>query len=144
MAAATGVPKVLPSELKGLEYFFKEHRLATFTQWPFDSGCSCTPDRMAEAGFIHCPSENAPDVAQCIICFKELEGWEPDDDPREEHQKHSPNCAFLALQKDISELSLQEFMRLNKERIKNLVKKQVNKKIDELEKYAQHIKVFSR
>lgn len=36
---------------------------------------------MAKAGFIHCPADNAPDVAQCFFCFKELEGWEPDDDP---------------------------------------------------------------
>uniref|UniRef100_A0A8D0DKR1 Baculoviral IAP repeat-containing protein 5 n=1 Tax=Salvator merianae TaxID=96440 RepID=A0A8D0DKR1_SALMN len=137
--ATTVVPRVLPSELLGLEYSFKENRLATFSQWPFNSGCACTPIRMAEAGFIHCPSENAPDVAQCFMCFKELEGWEPEDDPREEHQKHSPNCAFLALQKDISELSVNEFMKLDKERIKNLVKKQVNQKIAELEKRAQKI-----
>lgn len=37
--------------------------------------------QMAAAGFVHCPSENGPDVAQCFFCFKELEGWEPDDDP---------------------------------------------------------------
>lgn len=36
---------------------------------------------MAAAGFVHCPSENGPDVAQCFFCLKELEGWEPDDDP---------------------------------------------------------------
>ncbi|KAL7989524.1 hypothetical protein Chor_012190 [Crotalus horridus] len=65
----------------GLELYLKENRLATFTQWPFDSDCSCTAVRMAEAGFIHCPTENASDVAQCFICCKELEGWEPDDDP---------------------------------------------------------------
>lgn len=37
--------------------------------------------QMAAAGFIHCPTENEPDLAQCFFCFKELEGWEPDDDP---------------------------------------------------------------
>lgn len=37
--------------------------------------------QMADAGFIHCPTENEPDLAQCFFCFKELEGWEPDDDP---------------------------------------------------------------
>lgn len=40
-----------------------------------------SPLQMAEAGFIHCPTENEPDLAQCFFCFKELEGWEPDDDP---------------------------------------------------------------
>uniref|UniRef100_A0A670I3X2 Baculoviral IAP repeat containing 5 n=1 Tax=Podarcis muralis TaxID=64176 RepID=A0A670I3X2_PODMU len=134
----------------GFEEFLKEHRVATFDQWPFASDCSCTPDRMAEAGFVHCPSDNAPDVAQCFICFKELEGWEPDDDPirglvhcpselvggREEHRKHSPNCAFLALQKDIKDLTLQEFMRLCKERMKAL-RKEINQKINDLEKRAE-------
>uniref|UniRef100_A0A8D0CA38 Baculoviral IAP repeat-containing protein 5 n=1 Tax=Salvator merianae TaxID=96440 RepID=A0A8D0CA38_SALMN len=80
-----------------LWYFFEEHCLAAFSRWPFDSGCSCILIRMVEAGFIHCPSENASDVVQCIICFKELEAWEPEDDPVEEHQKHPPNCEFLAL-----------------------------------------------
>ncbi|XP_053231580.1 baculoviral IAP repeat-containing protein 5 [Podarcis raffonei] len=131
--AASAGPQVRP----GFEEFLKEHRVATFDQWPFASDCSCTPDRMAEAGFVHCPSDNAPDVAQCFICFKELEGWEPDDDPMEEHRKHSPNCAFLALQKDIKDLTLQEFMRLCKERMKALVRKEINQKINDLEKRAE-------
>ena len=103
--------------------FLKDHRLATFKNWPFLEGCACTPEQvrlrglagpapdlrprppagssvgsrgpgrappgsepcsplqMAAAGFVHCPTENEPDLAQCFLCFKELEGWEPDDDP---------------------------------------------------------------
>uniref|UniRef100_F7H3G6 Baculoviral IAP repeat-containing protein 5 n=1 Tax=Callithrix jacchus TaxID=9483 RepID=F7H3G6_CALJA len=64
--------------------FLKDHRISTFKNWPFLEGCACTPERMAEAGFIHCPTENEPDLAQCFFCFKELEGWEPDDDPMRE------------------------------------------------------------
>lgn len=41
----------------------------------------CCRFQMAEAGFVHCPTENEPDLAQCFFCFKELEGWEPDDNP---------------------------------------------------------------
>lgn len=37
--------------------------------------------QMATAGFIHTPSENSPDTAICFFCLKELEGWEPEDDP---------------------------------------------------------------
>ncbi|KAM8809242.1 baculoviral IAP repeat-containing protein 5-like [Eudromia elegans] len=96
-------------------------RLATFHGWPFTEGCLCTPHKMAAAGFVHCPSENCPDLAQCFFCFKELEGWEPEDDPVEEHGKHSAGCAFLALQKDVSELTLQEFLKLDKERMKNMM-----------------------
>ncbi|XP_066472480.1 baculoviral IAP repeat-containing protein 5 [Tiliqua scincoides] len=124
---------------QGLQLFLTEHRLATFSQWPFVSDCVCTPERMAEAGFIHCPTENAPDVAQCFFCFKELEGWEPDDDPMEEHRKHSPNCVFLALQKDVSDLMLQDIMRLLKEKMKNLIKKQVDQKLTEVEKRSDNI-----
>uniref|UniRef100_A0A8C8E4W7 Survivin n=1 Tax=Otus sunia TaxID=257818 RepID=A0A8C8E4W7_9STRI len=94
---------------------------ATFRNWPFTEGCACTPERMAAAGFVHCPSENGPDVAQCFFCFKELEGWEPDDDPLEEHKKHSAGCAFLSLQKDPTNLTLQEFLKLDKERMKNVI-----------------------
>lgn len=42
----------------------------------------CMPPQMAKMGFVHCPSENSPDTACCFICLKELEGWEPQDDPR--------------------------------------------------------------
>lgn len=105
--------------------------------------------QMAAAGFVHCPSENSPDVVQCFFCLKELEGWEPDDDPlwvvgrgragegsgrrpeplrtvrrcffREEHKKHSAGCAFAALQKDPSNLTVQEFLKLDKKRTKNVI-----------------------
>ncbi|XP_061477778.1 baculoviral IAP repeat-containing protein 5 [Rhineura floridana] len=134
------VTSVNPQMLEGFEQFLKEYRLSTFSQWPFVSDCLCTPDRMAEAGFLHCPSENSPDVTQCFICFKELEGWEPDDDPLKEHRKHSPSCAFLALQKDVSDLTMQQFLRLAQERMRNLIKKNVNQKISDLEKYAVNIR----
>nr|XP_060620357.1 baculoviral IAP repeat-containing protein 5 [Anolis sagrei ordinatus] len=124
----------------GLEIYLKEHRVATFVDWPFVSDCACTPMRMAEAGFIHTPSENAPDVVQCFVCFKELEGWEPEDDPMEEHRSHSPNCAFLALQKDIADLTIQETLKLSKERMVNLLEREFNLKITQREKYAANVR----
>lgn len=36
---------------------------------------------MAEAGFFHSPKDRDPDIARCFVCFKELEGWEPEDNP---------------------------------------------------------------
>ncbi|XP_011897651.1 PREDICTED: baculoviral IAP repeat-containing protein 5 isoform X1 [Cercocebus atys] len=101
--------------------FLKDHRISTFKNWPFLEGCACTPERMAEAGFIHCPTENEPDLAQCFFCFKELEGWEPDDDPIEEHKKHSSGCAFLSVKKQFEELTLGEFLKLDRERTKNKI-----------------------
>uniref|UniRef100_A0A8C0GJL6 Uncharacterized protein n=1 Tax=Chelonoidis abingdonii TaxID=106734 RepID=A0A8C0GJL6_CHEAB len=59
-----------------------ENRIKTFTDWPFMENCKCTPEHMARAGFIHCPSANEPDVAKCFFCLIELEGWEPNDDPQ--------------------------------------------------------------
>ncbi|KAM4678873.1 baculoviral IAP repeat-containing protein 5-like [Amazona ochrocephala] len=107
-------------------------RVATFRNWPFMEGCACTPERMAAAGFVHCPSENGPDVVQCFFCFKELEGWEPDDDPLEEHKKHSPRCAFISLQKDLDKLTLQEFLKLDRERVKNATKKGISRKVNDV------------
>ena len=37
--------------------------------------------QMAAAGFYHCPTVNEPDLVKCVICGKELDGWEPTDDP---------------------------------------------------------------
>ena len=36
---------------------------------------------MAEAGFYHTPSSNEPDLVTCYVCYKEMDGWEPTDDP---------------------------------------------------------------
>ncbi|NXU27169.1 BIRC5 protein, partial [Thalassarche chlororhynchos] len=100
----------------------------------------CLCPQMAAAGFVHCPSENGPDVAQCFFCFKELEGWEPDDDPLEEHKKHSAGCAFLSLQKDPTNLTLQEFLKLDKERMKNAIKKEISQKVTEVEDAAKSVR----
>uniref|UniRef100_A0A8C3S3T9 BIRC5 n=1 Tax=Chelydra serpentina TaxID=8475 RepID=A0A8C3S3T9_CHESE len=89
--------------------------------WLFTEGCASTPEQMAAAGFIHCPSENGPDVVQCFCCFKELEGWEPDDDPID----------------DPVDLTLQEFKKLNKERMRNVIKKQISQKVTEFNEDSQ-------
>ncbi|XP_073417531.1 baculoviral IAP repeat-containing protein 5.1-like isoform X2 [Dendrobates tinctorius] len=93
-------------------------RLSTFTDWPFTENCKCTPENMAKAGFVHCPTENEPDVACCFFCLKELEGWEPDDDPMTEHSKRSVTCGFLSLTKNTDDLTMEEFLRLEVFRIK--------------------------
>ncbi|XP_044144212.1 baculoviral IAP repeat-containing protein 5 [Bufo gargarizans] len=98
-------------------------RLSTFTDWPFSENCKCTPENMAKAGFVHCPTENEPDVACCFFCLKELEGWEPDDDPLTEHSKRSNTCGFLSLNKNTDELTMEEFLRLEVFRIKTFNRK---------------------
>uniref|UniRef100_A0A8C2X071 Baculoviral IAP repeat containing 5b n=1 Tax=Cyclopterus lumpus TaxID=8103 RepID=A0A8C2X071_CYCLU len=90
----------------------------TFADWPFREECNCTPEKMAKAGFVHCPSENEPDVACCFFCLLELEGWEPDDDPWTEHSKRNPNCGYLILKKDFIELTVADYYQMEKERLK--------------------------
>uniref|UniRef100_A0A8D2NIU6 Baculoviral IAP repeat containing 5 n=1 Tax=Zosterops lateralis melanops TaxID=1220523 RepID=A0A8D2NIU6_ZOSLA len=90
---------------------------------------------MAAAGFVHCPSENSPDVAQCFFCLKELEGWEPEDDPLEEHKKHSADCGFLSLQKEPANLTVQEFLKLDKMRMRK--KKEISQKMTKVEDKAK-------
>ncbi|KAG9469945.1 hypothetical protein GDO78_019282 [Eleutherodactylus coqui] len=95
---------------------------------------------MAAAGFIHCPTGNSPDVAQCFFCLKELEGWEPDDDPMEEHKKHSSSCLFITLKKKAEELTLGEFLKLDKEREKIKMHKLMNQHIDLFQTKAQTVR----
>ncbi|NXX44687.1 BI51B protein, partial [Tricholaema leucomelas] len=90
------------------EMYEYENRLETFTEWPFTENCKCTPENMAKAGFVHCPDANKSDVAKCFFCLMELEGWQPNDDPREEHTKHH-NCGFLSLTKHFDDLTMEEF-----------------------------------
>lgn len=40
---------------------------------------------------------------------------------REEHKKHSSGCAFLSVKKQFEELTLSEFLKLDKERAKNKI-----------------------
>ncbi|XP_076854667.1 baculoviral IAP repeat-containing protein 5a [Brachyhypopomus gauderio] len=112
-----------------MKMYFYESRLLTFAGWPFEEDCVCTPENMAKAGFVHTPSDNSPDIAQCFFCLKELEGWEPEDDPEKEHKLHSPNCNFITLKKSVESLTVEEILRLQKERQKFVIKKTCNQAI---------------
>ncbi|XP_037540050.1 baculoviral IAP repeat-containing protein 5b isoform X2 [Nematolebias whitei] len=113
--------------------YLHDMREQSFADWPFKEECNCTPAKMAMAGFVHCPSENEPDVACCFFCLIELEGWEPDDDPWSEHVKRSPECGFLLLRRKFMELTAREFVLLEKERAKIFLRKVCHKKM----KYVQ-------
>lgn len=99
-----------------------ENRLASFHQWPLTGNCTCTPERMAEAGFYHCPTENEPDLARCYVCFKELDGWDPSDDPSKEHSR-SANCAFVRLGKKARDVTVIDCLNLEKARANNRAEK---------------------
>ncbi|XP_054685233.1 baculoviral IAP repeat-containing protein 5.1-like [Grus americana] len=75
---------------------------------------------MAKAGFVHCPNANEPDVAKCFFCLIELEGWEPNDDPWEEHSKRH-SCGFLSLTKHFDDLTMEEYYMLEMTRLRTFL-----------------------
>eukprot|EP00041_Stephanoeca_diplocostata_P006487 m.87069 g.87069 ORF g.87069 m.87069 type:complete len:291 (+) comp16389_c0_seq1:128-1000(+) len=83
-----------------------DNRMATFSNWPFEETAKCNARRMADAGF-YCVGED--DNASCFMCGKDLDGWEEDDDPIKEHQRHSPSCAFVNLHLEDNRLKTFKF-----------------------------------
>ncbi len=76
--------------------------------WPHESkrGWKCKVGKMIEAGWCYDPApaeaadmgeEEEADGVTCFYCNLSLDGWEPKDDPKVEHQRRSPGCAFFAL-----------------------------------------------
>jgi baculoviral IAP repeat-containing protein 5 len=72
-------------------------RLDTFRDWPFQSDCNCTPSAMVEAGFYYCPTDVTPDQVRCFTCGLELESWEPQDVPWDQHATHSEKCPWVEM-----------------------------------------------
>ncbi|KAK9313259.1 hypothetical protein V1522DRAFT_400342 [Lipomyces starkeyi] len=73
-------------------------RLETFgTWWPHDGkrGWVPTSSNMSRAGFFYNPGRSGDDFAACMYCGVVLDGWEPKDDPTEEHRRRGPDCYFF-------------------------------------------------
>ncbi|CAL8368271.1 unnamed protein product [Lota lota] len=137
--------EVLKERFNSFHHMYsQESRKQSFVDWPFREECMCTPEKMAMAGFVHCPSVNEPDVACCFYCLLELEGWEPDDNPCIEHVKRSPNCRFLTMGKDFSEFTAAEFHHMEQNRLKIYLKKACHMKLaylrEDIDKTAYYIK----
>ncbi|XP_053735640.1 E3 ubiquitin-protein ligase XIAP isoform X1 [Synchiropus splendidus] len=54
------------------------------------------PERLARAGFY---SLGVGDKVCCFSCGGGLKGWQPEEDPWEEHAKQYPGCSFLLAEK---------------------------------------------
>ena len=107
------------------------NRIASFADWPFDNeDCECTSKKLAEAGFYHIPTDKEPDLVRCYVCLKELEGWEPEDDPKKEHKKHAPKCPFVKLNKKEEDLKIEDLIKMEVERQKAIIEKAYNMQID--------------
>ncbi|XP_044062011.1 E3 ubiquitin-protein ligase XIAP isoform X2 [Siniperca chuatsi] len=81
-----------------------EERLGSFAgvQHPIDH------ERLARAGFY---STGNGDQVLCFRCDGGLKGWQPEEDPWEEHAKHYPGCSFLLAEKGqefVSNIQLQD------------------------------------
>ncbi|PLB34149.1 uncharacterized protein BDW47DRAFT_112770, partial [Aspergillus candidus] len=79
------------------EHIFQA-RLATFNSgWPHDGkrGWTCQSEKMVEGGWYFCPNEESNDLASCPYCKLSLDGWEPKDDPFDEHYRRSAECSFF-------------------------------------------------
>ncbi|XP_012543660.1 baculoviral IAP repeat-containing protein 5 [Monomorium pharaonis] len=88
------------TELPGTNsYFWKQGRRMTYNNWPFKQSDKCNAESMAAAGFYVVGDSNEPDLVECFICGKQLDGWEPNDDPWSEHKKHQSSCPFVKLNK---------------------------------------------
>ncbi len=76
---------------------------------------------MSCAGFYHCNAEGEDDGVRCFCCFKEMEGWDQNDDPWVEHRSHQNNCYFAKLGKPEAQLTVKEFIKVIEERELNLL-----------------------
>ena len=74
------------------KYTTNEARLKTFKNWPI--GLTQNKEDMANAGFIY---SNFSDRVQCYFCEIQIEKWEVNDKPLEEHIKWSKNCNFVLM-----------------------------------------------
>ncbi|KAK4173709.1 hypothetical protein QBC36DRAFT_244874 [Triangularia setosa] len=63
-------------------------------QWPHKTLSSVA---FAKAGFFFEPYPQSPDNVVCFLCDKSLDGWEENDNPLEEHLKHSPTCGWAIM-----------------------------------------------
>ncbi|XP_021348694.1 baculoviral IAP repeat-containing protein 7-B-like [Mizuhopecten yessoensis] len=67
---------------KHIYYSIYIDRLRTFSNWP--AHFKQTPDDLARAGFFYA---GVDDLCECYCCGGQLDGWEDDDDPQQEHNR---------------------------------------------------------
>ncbi|XP_072753502.1 baculoviral IAP repeat-containing protein 5 [Anoplolepis gracilipes] len=115
-------------------FFWKQNRIKTFNNWPFKTSDKCNVKSMVAAGFYAIGEDAEPDLVECFICGKQLDGWEAHDDPWNEHVKHESNCLFVKLNKqDEKEWTVHEMYELYKAY-------QIKKYMNELDKNIAALK----
>ncbi|KAI0404633.1 hypothetical protein F4802DRAFT_566820 [Xylaria palmicola] len=68
-------------------------------RWPHDGkrGWKCKTKQLVDAGWKYTPTMESDDMATCTYCQLALDGWEPKDNPMDEHYRRSPDCPFFTL-----------------------------------------------
>lgn len=114
--------------------FLEKHREKSYKQWQYKDNENCSIKKvsliqetylvpisksntnnwlncsqMAEAGFFWSGDYSAT----CFVCGKVLDGWESDDDPWQEHEKHAPRCHFVQLHLKQDEMTVTDSMSFN-------------------------------
>ncbi|XP_065660166.1 baculoviral IAP repeat-containing protein 5.2 [Hydra vulgaris] len=135
----------MKEENNNLEFsmHMEKNRKATFVDWPYDDeSCLCNSKNMAEAGFFRLKSENEPDLVKCFVCLKQLDGWEPEDDPWKEHKYHSSKCAFIKLNKKECDWTMDDFLKIEAERQKSRVRFHIEQQIEHYKQEAVKSREF--
>lgn len=95
-------------------YTWELARLKSLGNWTM---VKPSAEEMAKAGF-YCPNPDIPDTVKCFSCFIELDGWEPSDNPWEEHRKRAislnPPCKFIEIGKKELDYSVNDFLEIQK------------------------------
>ncbi|OWF34641.1 uncharacterized protein LOC110443946 [Mizuhopecten yessoensis] len=71
-------------------YSDENARRETYRKWP--SAANHKIESLVDAGFFYTGKE---DIVRCFFCDIGLAEWSNDDDPWEEHARHSPDCPHL-------------------------------------------------
>jgi len=124
---------------KCVNLFLEKNRLKTFKKWPFKHPNKCTKENLAAAGFHFIGKKKEPDLVQCVVCFKELDGWEEDDDPWEEHSRRT-SCPFIALNKTEDKMTIEDLASLIRNRMTIQAEKDYESAVTEIEEKSEEYK----
>ncbi|XP_026761192.1 baculoviral IAP repeat-containing protein 5 [Galleria mellonella] len=123
------------------QLFLVEARIKTFKNWPFNDKNKCNVKNMAEAGFYSVATgDDDADAAKCFLCGKELDGWEANDDPWQEHKSHAAKCAFVQLGRKEDELLLSEYLSVIKQYMINEIKQVGELSKEHIDEKAKHVR----
>ncbi|CRK90640.1 CLUMA_CG004343, isoform A [Clunio marinus] len=120
--------------------FMEEDRIASFKNWQYSESDKCSVQKMAEAGFFYTGHGEDDDSATCFVCGKVLDGWESNDDPWEEHEKHAPNCRFVNTHLIQDDYSVEQLFNLAEVVVKAHLTKSFNKKLVSINNTADEVR----